>query len=81
MLVSCLKQVKDFILKFSRSGRFFSEKELLNLYTMKLIGFCSGRFVDEDGGNRTNYQRYKYVSVLQYHTLTLIHFMNGEGVC
>ena len=37
MLIWCLKQVKNFILKFLISGHFFSEKEFLNLYAMIFI--------------------------------------------
>ena len=33
----CLKQVKDCILKCSISGKFFSEKKVLNLYTVILF--------------------------------------------
>ena len=51
MLVWYLNQVKDFTLKFSRKGRFFSEKEFSNLYTMILVSFRSDRCVDEDGYN------------------------------
>ena len=40
---------------------FFSEKELLNLFTMLLVSFPSGGCVDEAVYNRTNYQGYKYV--------------------
>ena len=72
--------IKDFILKFSISGSFFPEKESLNLYTMMLFSFpvggCVGKVVD----NRTNYQGNKYKYFLQYRTLTVIHFMNDEGV-
>ena len=74
MLISCLKQVKDFILTFSISGSFFPEKEVLNLYTMILFSFPLGRCVDEIVDSRTNYQRYKYVYFFQCHTLTVIHF-------
>ena len=78
MLICCLK-VRDFILKFSISGSFFSEKEFFNLYTMRL--FSSAECVVEVVDNRANYQGYKYVYFLPYHTLTVIHFMNGERVC
>ena len=30
---------------------------------------------------QTNYQRYKYVCFLQYHIMTVTHFMNVERVC
>ena len=72
MLMWSLKQFKDFILKFSISGRFFSEKEFFNLFTMILVSFPTDGYVDEVVDNQTNYQ---------YHTLTFIHFMNREGVC
>ena len=65
---------------FSVSESFFSEKQLLNLYTMILFSFPLGRWAVEVVDNRTNYERYKYVFFLQYHTMTVIHFMNGKGV-
>ena len=46
---------------------------------MILFSFPLDGCVDEVIDNRTNYQGYKYVYFLQYHTLTVIHFMNGEG--
>ena len=81
MLIWCLKQLKDFILKFSISESFFSEKKIWNLYTMIHFSVLLGGCVDEVVYNRTNYQGYKYVYFLQYHTLTVIRFMYGEGVC
>ena len=48
---------------------------------MILFPFPEGGCVDEVVDNGTNYRRYKYVYLLQYHTLTVIHFINGEGVC
>ena len=81
MLIWCLKQLKGFYLKSSISGSFFSEKELLKLYTMILFSFPLVGCFDEVVNNRTNYQGYKYVYFFQYHTLTVIHFMDGEGVC
>ena len=81
MLIWWLKQGKDFILKFSISGSFFSEKWFLNLHTMALVSFPSGGCVDKVANNLTNYQGFKYVYFLQYHTMTVIHFTIGEGVC
>ena len=81
MLMWCLKQLKYFILQFSIGGGFFVGKEFLNLYTMTLVLFPVSGFFDEVVDNQTNYQEDKYVYLLQYHTLTSIHFMNGEGVC
>ena len=81
MWVRYLKYVKDFILTFSISRSFFSEKEFLNLHTAILFSFPLGGCVDEVVDNRTNYQGYKYVHFLHYHTLTVIHFMNGRGAC
>ena len=40
--INCLKQFRDVILKFSVSGTFVSEKEILNMYTMKLVSFGLG---------------------------------------
>ena len=54
MLVWCLKQVKDFTFKFSKSGNFFSEKQFLNLYTI----LCASLLIDEVADNRANYQGY-----------------------
>ena len=48
---------------------------------MILFSFPLGRWADEVVDNRANYQQYKYVYFLLYHTMTVIHFMNGEGVC
>ena len=48
---------------------------------MTLVLFPVSGFFDEVVDNQTNYQEDKYVYLLQYHTLTSIHFMNGEGVC
>ena len=76
-----LKQVKYFILKFSISGSFFSEKESLNLYTKILVSIPLCGCADEVVDNRTNYQGCKYVYFLRYHTLTVINFMNGQGFC
>ena len=81
MLIWCLKHVKNFILTFSISGSFFSEGKYLNLYTMILFSFPSGEYVDEVGDNGTHYQGYKYIYFIQYHTLTVNHFKNGEGAC
>ena len=64
MLIWCLKQFKDFVLKFSITGSFFSEKEFLNLYTMMLFSFPLGGCVDEVVDNRPDYQGYKYVYFL-----------------
>ena len=47
---------------------------------MILISFPLGGCVDEVADNQTNYQGYKYIYFLQYHTLRVIYFMNGEGV-
>ena len=78
MLIWYVKQVKNFILKFSIRGSFSLQKEFLNLYTMILF-FSPGGCVYEDVDNRTNYERYKYINLVRYHTLTVLHFMNGEG--
>ena len=80
MLNWWLKQIKDFILNFSKTGSFFLEKEFLNLYTMILVSCSPDGCVNKAVGNRTSYQGYKYVYFLQYHTLTVIGFMHGKGV-
>ena len=59
----CLKQFRDVILRFSLSGSFFSEKEILNLNTIILVSFCLGWCVDEVTLNRTDYQGYKYMFI------------------
>ena len=79
MLIWCFKKFKDFILSFSISGSFFSEKQFSNLYTMILISFPLGGCDDEIVDSLKNYQGCKRVYFLQYHTLKVIHFMNGEG--
>ena len=48
---------------------------------MILISFPLGGCVDEVLHNRKNYAGNKYIYLLRYHTLTVIHFMNGEGAC
>ena len=48
---------------------------------MILFSFPLGGCVDKVVENQTNYQGHKYVYFLQYHTLAVIHFMSGEGVC
>ena len=48
---------------------------------MALVSFPSGGCADTVANNLTNYQGFKYVYFLQYHTMTVIHFINGEGVC
>ena len=60
---------------------FFSEKNILNMHTMILVSFPSGGYVDEPVDNQKIWQGYKYVYFIRYHTLTVINFMNGEGVC
>ena len=47
MLIGCLKQLKDFIFKFSISGSFFLQKAFLNQYIVILVSFPSGGCVDE----------------------------------
>ena len=47
---------------------------------MILISFPLGGCVDEVADNQTNYQGYKYIYFLMYHTLKVIYFMNAEGV-
>ena len=82
MLMWCLKQVKEFIFEFSLSGSFFPEKEFVNLHIIVLVSFPLGEFVDEVVNNRANYQGYENeVHFLQYHTLTVMYFMNGEEIC
>ena len=68
-----LKQVKDFTLKFPITASFFLQKEFLNLYNVILVSFPSGGCVDVVVDNQRNYQEYKYVYFLQYHTLTYHH--------
>ena len=51
------------------------------MYTMILFSFPLGGCADDVVDNLANYQGYKYVYFLQYHTLTVIHFMNSEGAC
>ena len=72
-----LKQVKDFILKFSISGCFFLEKIIFESVYHFLLGGCA----DEADDNWRDYQGYKYVYFLQYYALTVNHFINDEGVC
>ena len=78
MLIWCLKQYKNFLLKLSISGSFFSENKFLVLYTTILVSFPLGGCVDEVVDNQTNDQRYTYAHLLYCHTLTVLHFMNGE---
>ena len=69
MLISCLKQVKNFIPKFSISGILFSEKKM-NLYTIILVSFPSSECVDEVIDIRANYQGYGYVMFISF---SIIH--------
>ena len=39
MIIWCLERAKDFILTFSISGKFLSEKEFLNFYTIDTFFF------------------------------------------
>ena len=55
MLIWYLKQIKDFNLKLSISGSFFSRKEFLNVYTIILFSFALGGCVDDVVYNGTNY--------------------------
>ena len=76
MLIWCLKQLKDFILKFSISGSFFS------FFFINTCFFSFRWCVDEATNSWTNYHRYKYdLYFLHYHTLTTIHFMDHERLC
>ena len=75
LLKWCLKQFKDYILKFSLIECFFSGKELLNLYTMICFNFPLGGCIDEVFYSQTNYQEYKYVYFFKPKTLTVIHSM------
>ena len=69
MLIWCLKQVKDFILNFSISRSFLSEKEFWNLHTVLLASFPSGVCVDKIVDNRANHQGYECDAYsVQYHT-------------
>ena len=45
---------------------------------MILFSFPLGGFVDEVVDNGLKYQGYKYVYFLQYHALTVIHFIKVE---
>ena len=64
MLIWCLKQVKEFIIKCSVSGSLFSEKWFLILHTI-LVSFPSSRCVEEVVDNQqiimnTNMSTFKY---------------------
>ena len=72
MLISCLKQLKDFILKFSVSGSTL-QYLLLFLQLDMLMRLSTIEQIMTD----TN----MIFILLQYHTLTAIHFMNHEGLC
>ena len=63
ILMWWLKQLRDFILKYSVSGGFFWEKEILNVYTKKLVSFHLAWCVDEVVVNQTNYEGYKYMFI------------------
>ena len=55
----------------------FQQNFFLSLYTMTLVS-CG--CVDEVVDNQANYEGYKYVYFLHYHTLTGVKFMIGEKV-
>ena len=75
----CLFSVKIWFVKTSiRIVKYESQVVNLHLYYgFFLLGGC----VDEVVDNWTYYQWYKCVYFLQYHTLTVIYFMNGERAC
>ena len=56
MLIWYLKQLKDFILKFSINESFFLQKAL---FLLILASFPSGVCVDEVVNNWANYHGYK----------------------
>ena len=71
--------LKIFILKFSRSGSFFSQKSIFESVNCNPC-FFSGGCVDEVG-NWTSYHGYTDdVYFLEYHTSAAIRFMNHEGL-
>ena len=47
MLIWCLKQVKDFILKFPRNGIFFEVHKIIKFTMYNTVVFTSGGGVDE----------------------------------
>ena len=60
---------------------FFKKKQLIN-YTIVLLSFPSGGFVDEVVNSQGNYQECWYnVYFLWCHTFAVIHSENGEGIC
>ena len=81
MLIWCLKQLKDFILQFSISGSFFSQKAILNQYTVIIDSFPSGGCVEVVGNGTIYYGSKDDVNFVKYHTLAAIHFINHEGLC
>ena len=77
MLIWCLKQVKDFMIKFSISRSFLLEKEL-DMYIILIVSIPSGGCVDKVGNNRESQQGCKHDDYfLYYHIWTVIYFMNG----
>ena len=69
MLIWCLKQLKNFILKFSIRGGFFLQKAFLNSYIVILVYFPSSGCVDNVVSHSANYHGYKDdVYLLQCYT-------------
>ena len=59
-MIWCLKQVKDFMIKFSISRSFLLEKNFLDMYIILIVSFPSGGCVDKVGNNRESQQGCKY---------------------
>ena len=71
MLIWCLKHVKRFYPYVFSKWKFLFRKRIFESLYYDTFFFSFQK----------NYHGYKYVYFLQYHTLTFIHFMNGEGAC
>ena len=60
----------------------FQKRQILFSYSIIMVSFPSGRCLDDVADNRINSQGSQHdVCFLQYHTFTVMQFMNGEGVC
>ena len=73
---------ENIMLKFLISGSFLSEKKISDYYTIILVSFPLGGYVDDIVDSQANSEGYRYdIYFLGCHTFAVIHLVNDEGVC
>ena len=78
----CWFDVENIMLKFLISGSFLSEKKISDYYTIILVSFPLGGYVDDIVDSQANSEGYRYdIYFLGCHTFAVIHLVNDEGVC